>query len=165
MNRVNISPLSEHRSFLADNSPEEVLVVLYGDLVILSYIVEEDRVTAIDPISLSSRCSVVDVYRSILCSPLVEGTVMIWSLHERRWDSIGVFPINSLRVTGITIVRYPTIVLSAAAESPSPLATWEGNVVVVEWNEDASYSERSLSIPLGRPELSVGGMLVALHHL
>ena len=90
---------------------------------------------------------------------------MIWSLRERRWDSIGGFPINSLRVPGLTIVRYPTIVLSAAAESPSPLATWEGNVVVVEWNEDASYSERSLSIPLGRPELSVGGMFVALHHL
>ncbi|OAO12305.1 hypothetical protein AV274_6027 [Blastocystis sp. ATCC 50177/Nand II] len=71
---------------------------------------------------------------------------MLWELEERHWRSIGVFALNTLRITGVSIACYPTIVLT----------TWEGNVVVEEWSTAATSAQRLLSLPHHKSDLSAG---------
>lgn len=111
-NRCSMYPISTQQ----DQSEDGFLLIIFGDLTILSFLICNKQVISIDPISLPFRCSLLDVSGTTLCSPLADGTVMLWELEDHHWRSVGVFELNTLRITGISIARYPTIVLGA----PSP---------------------------------------------
>ena len=110
-NRCSLYPLFTQ----ANQSENDSLLIVFGDLMILSFLLRDKQVIPVDPISLPFRCSLVDVSGTTLCSPLADGTVMLWELEDRHWRSIGVFALNTLRITGVSIACYPTIVLSSSS--------------------------------------------------
>ena len=157
-NRCSLYPLFTQPS----QSENDALLIVFGDLTILSFLIRDKRVISVDPISLPFRCSLIDVSGTTLCSPLADGTVMLWELEDRHWRSIGVFALSTLRITGVSIACFPTIVLSSSSPPLSSLGTWEGNVVVEEWSTATTSAQRLLSLPHHKTDLSAGGAFPSL---
>ena len=101
---------------------QDFVVFVFGATSVSTYMVASSGIVKqLSSLSVKSRISVFDFYDGILAiamigisftpSPLVDGVVQLWSLQEAVWKPLGIQQIVTCRVTGISIQKYPLVVI------------------------------------------------------
>ena len=110
------------RIYPCQREGQDFVVLVFGTTTVSTYrVASSGIVEQLGSLSVKSRISVFAFHEvplaiamigiSYTLPSLTDGVVQLWSLKEAAWKPLGIQQIVTCRVTGISIQRYPLVVI------------------------------------------------------